>query len=79
MTLIEAGKKLNLSRQRVSELISAGALPSRMELTARGVARRLVRCEDVERLLRERQQVAEQRTGRRGRPISLPKPDDSTA
>lgn len=71
MTLRQAGEVLGLSRGRINDLIRAGELPSRLELSERGVAQRMVRRADVERLLNERREAAERQSGR-GRPLKLP-------
>jgi predicted DNA-binding transcriptional regulator AlpA len=71
ITLRQAAARLGLSRQRVNELVKDGSLPSRLELTERGVARRLVPAGDVERLLAERQAAAARPAGK-GRPVKLP-------
>jgi hypothetical protein len=68
MTLREVGELLDLSRQRLTDLIRVGQLRSRLVLSERGVAQRLVQREDVERLLRERQERAETMTGKGRRP-----------
>jgi hypothetical protein len=71
LTLKDAQALLGIGRQRLSQLVQAEALPSRMEIGPDGKARRLVKRADVDALLRQRQQEAEEQTGK-GRPIKLP-------
>ena len=75
MTLEQAKERLGNSRTRLTELIQAGAIPSRIELTPQGRAKRFLRTEDVEAFLQRRREEAARQSGK-GRPIKLPKQPD---
>lgn len=71
MTMSEAAGRLGLSRTRLNTLVKAGDIPSRLEITEGGQARRVMPRAKVEAYLAARQKAAEEPAGK-GRPIKLP-------